>query len=117
MPAHNTYIRRYQYEFYGDQVKQKNQPLAMLYLYSDNNTLIAAIAFGAEADARPPVENEGIVIASYPAEVMSSMIDMLRNEKPVIFSWDATAQTTRITTGNEPVGEQELRKLFSFLYI
>ena len=43
--------------------------------------------------------------------------DMLRNEKPVYFSWSPESQSIRLSTNKEPVGEQELRRLFSFLYV
>jgi hypothetical protein len=45
------------------------------------------------------------------------VLDMLRNEKPVYFSWWREAQSMHLSTAKEPVGEQEMRKLFSFLYV
>jgi len=38
---------------------------------------------------------------------------MLRNEKPVMFNWSADHQSAQITTGKEPVGEEEGKHIAS----
>jgi hypothetical protein len=35
-------------------------------------------------------------------------IDLLRNEKPVFFSWNEETKGVRLSTSGEPVGEEEL---------
>ncbi len=117
MSAKNVYVRRYQYEFFGPDKKKPNKPIAAIFLYSDKNEHVASIFFSSEDEVRMPVEQNGMVIAHYSLATMNPIIDMLRNEKPVIFCWDDIAQTTRIASGNEPVGEEELKKMFSFLYM
>jgi hypothetical protein len=41
---------------------------------------------------------------------------MLRYEKPVYFTWDDSTHMARITTEDEPVGEEEHKSLFKFLF-
>lgn len=115
----NLRIRRYQYELRSAEVGRRPGAAAMVYLYGKTNDLIGAIAFFDTPDAaRAPVEQDnGIVTASMPATMLPYVIDMLRHEKPVTFCWSEQTSSLRLTTDDEPVGEEELKRLFSFLYI
>ncbi len=117
MSINNAYVRRYQYELFSPNHKDPNKPSAAIYLYGDRNKLQACLFFSDHSDDKPPVQDGDRVIANLPNADFERLVDMLRNEKPVIFCWDSVAQRLRITTGNEPVGEEELKRLFSFLYI
>lgn len=117
MSITNTFARRYQYELFSPDRKNPDKPSAAIYLYGDSDKLLGCIFFSDQAEFKEPVEENGIVIVSSPNANFERMIDMLRNEKPVIFCWDNISRHLRICTGNEPVGEEELKRLFSFLYI
>ena len=56
----------------------------------------------------------GTVFLSLHRSDLSSVVDMLRNEKPVMFNWSADNQSAQITTGREPVGEEEGKHIASF---
>ena len=44
----------------------------------------------------------------YHMDAWAPIIDVLRNEKPVYFNYNDTANTAQMYTGKEPVGEGEL---------
>ncbi len=41
---------------------------------------------------------------------------MLRNEAPVYFAWSSEAQVARITTEEEPIGEEEYKSFWQLLF-
>ena len=49
----------------------------------------------------------GIHYFYYPESMFPIVLDVLRNESPVYFSWNATNCLGSITTSSEPVGEEE----------
>lgn len=95
-------------------------PDATLYLYGERRELLAAIAFRADAQSLAPAsvqEGSGVVLATLPIAAYDRIVDMLRNERPVVLCSDPAAGSLRLTTGNEPVGEEELRRMFSWMYV
>ena len=52
--------------------------------------------------------NSKLVYLRYPMSMYSDIIDILRNEKPIYFSYSETSKLGYIRTGKEPVGEGEL---------
>ena len=119
MSAENTHVRRYQYEFLAEPGKKGATESAMLYLYGSEDVLLAMILFH---DTGEPVEeprehDTGVITAHCPRAQLRDYIDMLRNEKPVYFCWSRETQKLVLASHMEPVGEQELRKLFSWLYV
>lgn len=119
MTTENHHIEKYQYELHNQFSEDGISDNALLYLYGREKQLLAAIAFvpdGRKLEA-PSEEPEGHVTLQMHARHLPPLIDMLRNEKPVSFSWSPASSVVRISTQKEPVGEQELKKLFRFLYI
>ena len=47
-------------------------------------------------------------------KTFNSIVDILRNEKPMTFNWFMTTKVCIIATGEEPVGEEE-PKSFPFI--
>ncbi len=95
-------------------------PGATLYLYGDDHKLLAAIAFREEGEELAPArvqEDSGTVLGTLPISAFPRTMDVLRNERPVILCWDSAKASLRLTTGAEPVGEEESRRLFSWLYV
>ena len=119
MGTENSRIDKYQYETHLDNVHGAVRDVTLLYLYDQSRALLSVIAFVADDAtlALPSETPEGHVAAQMHYRRLPQLIDMLRNEKPVYFSWWREAQALRITSAKEPVGEQELKKLFSFLYL
>lgn len=115
MAIENTRVARYQYEYRSSAA----QTAALVYLYSQEDALLGVIAFSPTVDEPIPPQRhpEGYVSATLPLAALDGFTAMLRGEKPIYFSWSSAHQQARVGTGPEPVGEQELRKLFSWLYV
>ncbi len=119
MGTENARIDKYQYEVHQEIAHSLTRQITLLYLFDKDRNLLCTIAFlpdDAELE-RPKEVVGGHVSVQMHSSEFARLIDMLRNEKPIYFSWWREAQRVRITTSKEPVGEQELRKLFSFLYV
>ncbi len=112
MPNVSAEITDYQYEFRD--INGENA--AFLYLFDTHNKLLCMSAFVERKGPLPaPRQNiNGTVFLSFYRSDLSSVIDMLRNEKPVMFNWSASNSSAQITTGKEPVGEEEDRHIASF---
>jgi hypothetical protein len=113
MPTVSSEVKSYQYEFRA--VEGEN--VALLYLFDDQNRLLSMVAFEERTGPLPgPQENPaGVVFLTYRRSDLPFIIDMLRNEKPVIFTWSREQRVARITTKEEPVGEEESKSLWLFL--
>ena len=119
MSIEHAKIRRYQYEFHSQFTENGARDHALMYLFDDGDALAAVVAFVDDGrELQPPSEHVGGHVAvEMHARHLQPMIDMLRNEKPVLFTWARESGVVRISTQQEPVGEQELRRMFSFLYV
>jgi len=119
MPVENLRIEKYQYEFHTDVNNGVVRNVGLLYLYGRSHELLAAVAFlpGTDKLEKPTESPNGYVSAQMNIDRMPLIIDTLRSERPVYFCWSPERESVRITTQYEPVGEQELKRLFSFLYI
>lgn len=119
MAVTNHRIASYQYELRQGPSGGDLVAVSVLYLYDDHKNLLCMLAFhdsDGPADF-PQMAAGGYVTAQFRQRELTNFIDMLRNEKPVYFSWTPETQSIRVSTDEEPVGEQELRKLLSWLYI
>ncbi len=119
MGTENHRVDKYQYELHQDIFSGKTRELTLLSLFSEQRSLLCTMMFSPEHETlKKPTETEGGHVSIHLHESkFPHVLDMLRNEKPVYFSWWREAQSFRLSTTKEPVGEQELRKLFSFLYV
>ncbi|MDO3378269.1 hypothetical protein [Geoalkalibacter halelectricus] len=107
MPDINTQIVHYQYEFRA----LPGENLALLTLFNPKGKAVAMLVFvdGSNPLPEPRETPGGLVIQSYYRRDLAGIIDMLRNEKPVHFTWASAARLARVTTEQEPVGEEEFR--------
>lgn len=114
MPETKTHIDHYQYEFRS----AGTENVAILYLFNDENTLLAIAAFvdGDEPLPGPKESTSGTVTLTWRRSDLPAVIDMLRNEAPVYFTWSSEAQVARITTEEEPVGEEEYKSFWQLLF-
>ena len=113
MPNVSAEVTNYQYEFRT----MNGENAAFLYLFDAANKLLCMAAF-VERTGRLPEPRQGLngtVFLSFHRSDLFSVTDMLRNEKPVMFNWSADNQSAQITTGKEPVGEEEGRHIASIL--
>lgn len=106
-------INRYKYEFRASDPEN----IAVLYLMEHKDPVCMAIFLGDGEELPAPKEGlNGLIYIAYPFEWLKNVIDMLRFEKPVYFTWDESTRMARITTEEEPVGEEEHKSLFKFLF-
>lgn len=119
MTTENYRIDKYQYELLQDTEKGATRDLMLLFLYDESRELLCNIAFVPDGQQllKAAASSGGQVNVQLPMSQFDRVIDMLRNEKPVYFSWNSETPSVRLSTNKEPVGEQELRRLFSFLYV
>lgn len=112
MPDIRSEILHYQYEFRDIQ----GENAAFLHLFDAQNKLLCMAAFVERTGPLPaPRQNvNGTVFISFHRSDLYSVIDMLRNEKPVMFNWSEENCSAQITTGKEPVGEEEGKHIASF---
>jgi hypothetical protein len=109
MPDVSAEVTNYQYEFRA----MNSENAAFLYLYDAQNKLLCMAAFVERTGILPGPRQglNGTVFLSFHRSDLLSVTDMLRNEKPVLFNWSAENQSAQITTGKEPVGEEENRHI------
>lgn len=109
MPNISAEVTNYQYEFRA----MNGENAAFLYLFDAQNKLLCMAAFVERTGVLPGPRQglNGTVFLSFHRSDLPSVTDMLRNEKPVMFNWSAENQSAQITTGKEPVGEEEGRHI------
>ena len=54
--------------------------------------------------------NSSLVYLRYSMSMYSKILDILRNEKPIYFSFSETSKLGYLRTGKEPVGEGEIEQ-------
>jgi hypothetical protein len=106
-------INRYKYEFRASDPEH----VGVLYLMENKDPVCIVLFTEDDEELPPPREGlNGTIYLAYRFGWLADVIDMLRFEKPVYFTWDDSTQMARITTEEEPVGEEEHKSLFKFLF-
>jgi len=88
-------------------------PYAYIMMPSDTSSTRARLNFYPmpSANSYSLTQNGDFVDAKLPYSAFASFVDVLRNEKPVTFNWSTTTGVCTLSTGNEPVGEEETSTL------
>ena len=114
MPITRTEIATYEANVVSQ--TEPNQFAATVWLYKADRSLIAFLRFyraGQTMAANEFRQDLSAALVSYRFDALSPVVDVLRNEKPVYFTWfDYSAQVPGrmfgiVGTSLEPVGEQE----------
>lgn len=106
MPVKVSQITQYNYQFHGGPDGYQNSR-SILRLKA-GNTSVAYVHFVPEGNTIPNdylQTSTGWIRMFMPESALPSVIDMLRNESPIYIYH--VSGTTRLYTGNEPVGEEE----------
>lgn len=113
MPDVQAEISHYNYELRVT----PDERAGLLALHAPDRAL-AWIAFVEEGQPLPPPQQNmnGTVSAAFRFEQLQETIDMLRNEKPLVFTWAHEQRVMRITTKQEPIGEEEHRSVLETLF-
>lgn len=119
MSSENHRIDKYQYELINEFHDGQMRSIITLFLYGEQRQLLCALACipGKKEFAKSQMTPNGHISAEIGEYQMTCLVDLLRNERPVYIGWETATASVRISTSKEPVGEQELRKMFSFLYV
>jgi len=111
MPVTSTEISKYGINVIS--FSDPNKFFATITLFNDAGNCIAFLRFYSPEDT--PAANEyradlGHPLISYPASAFQPMVDVLRNEKPMYFTWYDYRPVRcfgGVGTSREPVGEHE----------
>jgi len=93
----------------GKTEKNKIYPRAIIKCYHDDD-FVVQLNFYSEKKPLPvnyQDEKSQLVYLRYPVAMYGHILDILRNEKPIYFSYSPKTNLGFIRTGKEPVGEGE----------
>jgi len=82
-------------------------PRALVKCYHDED-FVVQINFYPDGKALPENhydKRNKLVYLRYPMSMYPNVIDLLRNEKPIYFSYTENLKTGFVRTGKEPIGE------------
>ena len=111
MPSTMKDISTYSVSVISD--AEPNKIAATISLFDANGKGIAFLRFYLPGSQLAPNEfrtDLGYPLVSYPYAELASMVDILRNEKPLYFTWYDYMPTRcfgAVGTSREPVGESE----------
>ena len=111
MPVTTKEIRTYSVSVISD--AEPNNFAATVSLFDAGGKCIAFLRFFVAGSPLAPNEfraDLGYPLVSYPATALTSVVDVLRNEKPLYFTWYDYLPARcfgAVGTSREPVGEAE----------
>jgi hypothetical protein len=111
MPVTTTEIKTYYVSVISD--AEPNKLAATVWLFDAAGKALAFLKFISPGNALPQNEYRtdlGHPLLSFPAAALRSMVDVLRNEKPVYFTWFDYRPVRcfgSVGTSREPVGDAE----------
>ena len=108
-----TKVKNYRYEFRSIGTER----IAVVYLFSEDDLICMAVFVDNNEPLTSPAESiSGHVYVTYNYSWLSGIFDMLRNEKPVFFTWNSDVNIASITTEDEPIGEEEKRGFLASIF-
>jgi len=92
------------------------RPYAWIILFDKANKYRARLNFYPmqESNTYKLTQTDDFIEVELSYKTFNSIVDILRNERPITFNWFTTTQVCIIATGEEPVGEDE-PKSFPFI--
>jgi hypothetical protein len=111
MPVTNTEISNYSVSIISE--AEPTHLAATIHLFNHAGKIIAFLRFYQAGIALPANEfraDLGYPLLSFPASALESMVDILRNEKPLYFTWYDYLPVRcfgAVGTSQEPIGEAE----------
>jgi len=111
MPVTTKEIRTYSVSVISD--AEPNKYAATASLFDAAGSCVAFLRFFVPGSPLAPNEYRadlGYALVSYPSTALASVVDVLRNEKPLYFTWYDYLPVRcfgAVGTSREPVGEAE----------
>ena len=103
-------INQYWVHFQAGGTEQNDvNPRAQVKCYHDDD-FVLQVNFYPDAKKLPVNsydKRNKLVYLRYPISMYANILDILRNEKPIYFSYSGKSNTGYVRTGKEPVGEGE----------
>jgi hypothetical protein len=104
-------INHYWVHFQAGRIENKlTHPRTIIKCYQ-NDDLVLQASFYSDKQSLPENYydvNSNLVYLRYSMSMYPNVLDILRNEKPIYFSYYETSKLGFIRTGKEPVGEGEI---------
>jgi hypothetical protein len=112
MPSFTEEIKKYDVAIYGGGKNTTGYPYrAIIGLRRNDNSLIGGAYFHRDPATMPNTDEQnaaGYLYCHYPWDAFPQVMDLLRNEEPIIVRYVAGGwQIASITTSIEPIGENE----------
>jgi hypothetical protein len=111
MPVTTTEISNYSVSIISD--ADPNKFAATIHLFDKNGKAVAFLRFylpGVPLPANEFRADLGYALVSYPSTALDAIVDILRNEKPLYFTWYDYLPVRcfgAVGTSREPIGEAE----------
>lgn len=102
-------IKNYAVRYHGGPQGSGEGIRGQIHLLGQQNRLVGWLDFY-DAGRQLPRDHktaQGHIVLSFYFEAMFSVVDILRNEKPIYLYWQESIQNGYLGTGQEPVGEGE----------
>ncbi len=103
-------ITTYWVHFQAGGIKEKlAYPRALVKCYHDDDFILQLTFYkdGVKIPENHYDAKARLVYLRYPMSMFPSLIDIMRNEKPIYFSYSVNSKRGYVRTGKEPVGEGE----------
>lgn len=102
-------IKNYAVRFHGgpEGSGTGTQIRSQIHLFDASNKMVGSIDFFERGKELPADRNEGRIVMAMYADMMRTVVDVLRNEAPVYFEWQERLKNAYLGTSQEPVGEGE----------
>ncbi len=98
-------IKNYAVRVYGNQ--QDNNILAQVHLFDEHNKMVGGIDFYSNQASLPADSEKPFLKTAMNISRLDSVVDLLRNEKPIFLEWQKHLHHVYLSTSQEPVGEGE----------
>lgn len=100
-------VKNYAVRFHGGPEGSGEGVRAQIHLFDGQNKMVGSMHFLDEGTPIPEDTNEGMIRMSMHIDRVHSVVDLLRNEKPIFLEWQKKLQNAYLGTSQEPVGEGE----------
>ncbi|RMG30851.1 MAG: hypothetical protein D6730_02025 [Bacteroidetes bacterium] len=98
-------VKNYAVRMYSDQ--RDNLVVAQVHLFDEKNKMVGGIDFYSPPAELPSDTKEPFIKMNMRIDRLFSVVDLLRNEKPIYLEWQEHLHHAYLSTTQEPVGEGE----------
>lgn len=100
-------IKAYTVRFNGGPLGSGTGVVGQIMLFGTDNHLVGRIDFYPPGLKLPQDKNSDHIVMAMETNMMQSVIDVLRHEKPMYIYWQVSLNNAFLGTSQEEVGEEE----------